>query len=97
MSRIFLFVYINPVKIVMLALKCSCYTRSISIVGGWHILIISLSSWLRGQDETQKTDVHYRSMDGEGNFNWRFVFPFEYLPAEQMMVIKKKVWSCDSY
>lgn len=47
--------------------------------------------WLRGQDETQKTDVHYRSMDGEGNFNWRFVFPFEYLPAEETMVIKKKV------
>ena len=30
-------------------------------------------------------------MEGEGNFNWRFVFPFEYIPAEQVMVIKKKV------
>ena len=49
------------------------------------------SSWLRGEDETQKTDVHYRSMDGEGNFNWRLVFPFEYIPPEQVMVIKKKV------
>ena len=48
-------------------------------------------SWLRGDDEVQKTDVHYRSMDGEGNFNWRFVFPFEYIPSEQVMVIKKKV------
>ena len=48
-------------------------------------------SWLRGDDEVQKTDVHYRSMDGEGNFNWRFVFPFEYIPPEQVMVIKKKV------
>ena len=47
-------------------------------------------SWLRGEDETQKTDVHYRSMDGEGNFNWRFVFPVEYLPAENVMVVKKK-------
>ena len=34
-------------------------------------------------------------MDGEGNFNWRFVFPFDYLPAEQMMVIKKKVNRAD--
>ena len=51
----------------------------------------SLCSWLRGEDETQKTDVHYRSMDGEGNFNWRFVFPLEYIPAENIMVIKKKV------
>jgi len=47
--------------------------------------------WLRGMDETQKTDVHYRSMDGEGNFNWRFVFPFEYIPSEQVMVVSKKV------
>ena len=30
-------------------------------------------------------------MDGEGNFNWRFVFPFEYIPPEQVMVIRKKV------
>ena len=29
-------------------------------------------------------------MDGEGNFNWRFVFPVEYLPAENVMVVKKK-------
>jgi len=43
-------------------------------------------------DETQKTDVHYRSMDGEGNFNWRFVFPFEYIPSEQVMVVSKKVY-----
>ena len=47
--------------------------------------------WLQGQNETQKTDVHYRSMDGEGNFNWRFVFPFEYKPTEQKMTIRKKV------
>ena len=43
-------------------------------------------------DDTQKTDVHYRSMDGDGNFNWRFVFPFEYIPSEQVMVVSKKVW-----
>ena len=30
-------------------------------------------------------------MDGEGNFNWRFVFPFEYKPTEQKMTIRKKV------
>lgn len=38
-----------------------------------------------------------RSLDGEGNFNWRFVFPFMYLPAEECMVIKRKehFWSLD--
>ena len=37
----------------------------------------------------------FRSLDGEGNFNWRFVFPFDYLPAENCIVVKKKVslWS----
>lgn len=38
----------------------------------------------------QKTDVHYRSLDGEGNFNWRFVFDIEYLPAEEMIVFYQK-------
>ena len=51
---------------------------------------LACNSWLRGEDNTQKTDVHYRSLDGEGNFNWRFVFPLEYLPAENVMVVKKK-------
>ena len=32
-----------------------------------------------------------RSLDGEGNFNWRFVFPFMYLAAEKIMVVRKKV------
>lgn len=54
--------------------------------------MFAFCSWLVGHEENkQKTDVHYRSMGGEGNFNWRFVFPFDYLPAEQMCYITKKV------
>ncbi|XP_064602895.1 myoferlin-like isoform X2 [Liolophura sinensis] len=58
---------------------------------------IYVKGWLAGLDEKQETDIHYRSLDGEGNFNWRFVFPFQYLPAEECMVIKKKehFWSLD--
>ncbi|XP_071169318.1 myoferlin-like isoform X13 [Mytilus edulis] len=58
---------------------------------------IYVKGWVSGIDEKQKTDVHYRSLDGEGNFNWRFVFPFEFIPEEQQMVIKKKehFWSLD--
>ena len=52
---------------------------------------IYVTGWMKGIDEKQETDVHYRSMDGEGNFNWRFVFPFNYLVSEQTMVVKKKV------
>lgn len=27
------------------------------------------------------------SLNGEGNFNWRHVHEFEYLPAEELMVV----------
>ncbi len=55
-----------------------------------------LYRWISGENKTQTTDVHYRSMDGEGNFNWRFVFPFRYLPAERMIVVNRKVKVMDS-
>ena len=47
------------------------------------------------EEDKQKTDVHYRSLDGDGNFNWRFVFEFEYLPAEQLCLVSKKVSDCN--
>lgn len=46
--------------------------------------------WLTGHDQAQLTDVHYRSLGGEGNFNWRFVFPFCYLKTEHKIVVIKK-------
>ncbi|XP_039628208.1 myoferlin-like isoform X2 [Polypterus senegalus] len=59
---------------------------------------IYVKGWMPGiEEQKQKTDVHYRSLDGDGNFNWRFVFPFDYLPAEQLCLISKKehFWSLD--
>ena len=32
-----------------------------------------------------------RSLTGEGNFNWRFLFPFGYLKAEEKLVYKKRL------
>jgi len=49
-----------------------------------------LGRWLLGDDK-QETDIHYRSLTGEGNFNWRFIFPFDYLIAEEKIVVTKKV------
>lgn len=39
----------------------------------------------------------FRSMDGQGNFNWRFVYQFPYFPAEKCLLIQKKehFWSLD--
>ena len=52
---------------------------------------IYVKGWLTGPEmDGQATDVHYRSLTGEGNFNWRFLFPFDYLAAEEKIVISKK-------
>ncbi|KAK3095803.1 hypothetical protein FSP39_019399 [Pinctada imbricata] len=66
-------------------------------ITGEQMSDIYVKGWISGIDEKQKTDVHYRSLDGEGNFNWRMVFPFNYMAAEQTMVVKKKehFWSLD--
>lgn len=39
----------------------------------------------------QKTDIHYHSLTGESNFNWRFIFTMDYLAAEHMCVQSQKV------
>lgn len=49
-------------------------------------------SWLDGlEEQKQRTDVHYRALQGDGSFHWRFVFPFQYLAAEQRCVLPRKV------
>ncbi|XP_035282106.1 dysferlin isoform X7 [Anguilla anguilla] len=67
-------------------------------VTGEKMSDIYVKGWMQGlEGNKQKTDVHYRSLGGEGNFNWRFLFPFHYLPAEQLCIIEKKehFWSLD--
>ncbi|XP_078275356.1 fer-1-like protein 4 [Rhinoraja longicauda] len=52
---------------------------------------IYIKGWLKGlESDKQETDVHFNSLTGEGNFNWRFVFRFDYLPTEKEIVYKKK-------
>ncbi|XP_076856143.1 myoferlin isoform X1 [Brachyhypopomus gauderio] len=67
-------------------------------ITGENMSDIYVKGWMPGKEEDkQKTDVHYRSLDGDGNFNWRFVFEFDYLPAEQLCLVSKKehFWSLD--
>lgn len=52
---------------------------------------IYVKSWVKGMNDIQKTDIHFRAQDGEGNFNWRFVFPIEYFPTEQAIIVEDKV------
>ncbi|XP_076380507.1 otoferlin isoform X2 [Megalopta genalis] len=51
---------------------------------------IYVKGWLKGPEDCQATDIHYRSLTGEGNFNWRFIYPFDYLVAEEKIVINRK-------
>ncbi|KAJ8412157.1 hypothetical protein AAFF_G00144240 [Aldrovandia affinis] len=52
---------------------------------------IYVKGWIKGlEGERQETDVHFNSMTGEGNFNWRFVFHFDYLPTEKEITYTKK-------
>ncbi|XP_064888726.1 fer-1-like protein 4 isoform X4 [Columba livia] len=52
---------------------------------------IYVRSWIKGLDhDKQETDVHFNSLTGEGNFNWRFIFRFNYLPTEKEITYKKK-------
>ena len=60
----------------------------------WVTVVINdpcFHRFLKGpNDDAQQTDVHYRSLTGEGNFNWRFIYPFDYLVAEEKVVVSKK-------
>ncbi|XP_033208643.1 otoferlin-like [Belonocnema kinseyi] len=51
---------------------------------------IYVKGWILPED-IQKTDTHYNSLTGEGNFNWRFVFHLTFSRAEHLLVVRKKV------
>ncbi|CAF3990497.1 unnamed protein product, partial [Rotaria sordida] len=52
---------------------------------------IYVKAWIIGERiDGQQTDIHYRSLTGEGNFNWRFVFDFDYLDIEEKIVFEAK-------
>jgi otoferlin len=63
----------------------------VNLVTGEKTSDIYVKGFLCDQKEnSQKTDTHFRSLTGEGNFNWRFIWDFDYLPAEEMIVYKHK-------
>ncbi|CAF3792253.1 unnamed protein product, partial [Rotaria sp. Silwood1] len=52
---------------------------------------IYVKAWILGDRiDAQQTDIHYRSLTGEGNFNWRFLFDFDYLDIEEKIVFEAK-------
>jgi len=52
---------------------------------------IYVKCFLEGRKkQAQETDVHYRSLTGEGNFNWRVTYPLDFILPENKMVQKKR-------
>uniref|UniRef100_UPI0037E767B9 dysferlin n=1 Tax=Semicossyphus pulcher TaxID=241346 RepID=UPI0037E767B9 len=94
---------IRPRKAKKFFLRCIIWNTSDVIlddisISGEKMSDIYVKGWLDGHEHNKlKTDVHYRSLGGEGNFNYRFLFPFHYLPAEQLCVVDRKehFWSLD--
>ncbi|NWU19658.1 MYOF protein, partial [Dyaphorophyia castanea] len=96
-------VNIDPRKAEGYELRCVVWNvRDVDLADtnllGQRMSDIYVTGWLDGlAEQRQQTDIHYRSRDGKGAFNWRFVFPFEFLAAEKLCAISRKehVWSLD--
>ena len=46
--------------------------------------------WMTNGKNAQVTDIHYKSLTGEGNFNWRFIFDFFYNSIENIIIENTK-------
>ncbi|CAB3410812.1 unnamed protein product [Caenorhabditis bovis] len=46
--------------------------------------------FVNGMMKGEKTDTHFRILDGNGEFNWRFVLNFDFNPWEQKIVAYTK-------
>ncbi|XP_014817287.1 PREDICTED: myoferlin-like [Calidris pugnax] len=96
-------VNITPRKPQRYELRCVVWnTRDVDLrdvnMLGRRMSDIYVMGWLDGlEEQRQKTDIHYRSLHGDGAFNWRFVFSFQYLETEQLCVLPRKehFWSLD--
>lgn len=53
---------------------------------GCQMSDIYVTGWLHDVEEAQFTDANYRSLNGEGNFNWRMVFGLRYSSGEDMVI-----------
>ncbi|NWR37515.1 MYOF protein, partial [Tachuris rubrigastra] len=96
-------VNIDPRKAEGYELRCVVWNVWDTDLGDTNLLgqrmsDIYVTGWLDGlPEQRQHTDIHYRSRDGHGAFNWRFLFPFEFLAAEKLCAIGRRehIWSLD--
>eukprot|EP01065_Artemidia_motanka_P035279 TRINITY_DN43190_c0_g1_i1.p1 TRINITY_DN43190_c0_g1~~TRINITY_DN43190_c0_g1_i1.p1 ORF type:complete len:1995 (+),score=668.52 TRINITY_DN43190_c0_g1_i1:104-6088(+) len=62
-------------------------------VFGEYMTDIYVKGYLKGEGNgrsgEQDTDTHYRSLNGEGNFNWRMKWDMTYIRHERQIVMKE--------
>ncbi|XP_040309841.1 fer-1-like protein 5 isoform X1 [Herpailurus yagouaroundi] len=94
-------VNIKPRKPKRYELRCIIWKTAQMDLGkslSGEISDIYVKGWLFGlEKDMQKTDIHYYSLTGKSDFNWRFIFTMDYLAAEHMCVQSQKdyIWSLD--
>uniref|UniRef100_T1K6Z8 Ferlin C-terminal domain-containing protein n=1 Tax=Tetranychus urticae TaxID=32264 RepID=T1K6Z8_TETUR len=67
-------------------------------ISGEKMSDIYIKGWIQDAKLAQSTDVHYRSFTSEGNFNWRFLFRFDFLQSWLKLPcrLNLEVWSYSS-
>ncbi|XP_020717875.1 myoferlin isoform X4 [Ceratitis capitata] len=76
---------------------CTDLTLDERNIFGKKMSDVGVKGWCADKDQSQATDIHYRSFNGEAAFNWRMVFPLKYSANEDMMVIKMKSGVLNEY
>uniref|UniRef100_A0A914P2G8 C2 domain-containing protein n=1 Tax=Panagrolaimus davidi TaxID=227884 RepID=A0A914P2G8_9BILA len=81
--------------------KPNCYQLRLAVFKTRNVILLKKSfgtpaadlyvrCYLNGATKAEKTDIHFRCMDGAASFNYRLLFNFEYDPWERMISAKKK-------
>ena len=88
---------ITPLKPISYQLRLTVWNTSDvelndeNFITGEKTSDIYVKAWILSETmDVQQTDIHYRSLTGEGNFNWRMVFDFDYLDIEEKVVYEAK-------
>ncbi|VDM47088.1 unnamed protein product [Toxocara canis] len=57
---------------------------------GRKVADLYVKCFLEGAKKEERTDIHFRSTDGNASFNWRFVIDFDYDIWEEKVVFRSK-------
>ncbi|XP_067648119.1 fer-1-like protein 6 [Eurosta solidaginis] len=87
----------QPYELRVVVFSCRDLTLDDRNIFGKKMSDIGVKGWCADKDQSQATDIHYRSMNGEALFNWRMVFPLKYSTNEDMMVVKLKSGILNEY